>query len=153
MNVSVTFVFQIKNCNGSMNIDIQEKEKILFSGRDLNEGTMDVNIRLAQWPTKLSIDLSNKQKNDTQCDSQGIIIKDKSIEVIAISINGFPLHIDLIDQIFDCQREGSSEISHENYWGFNGKVIMNLHSKNPMRYLLSHNNQFDINKLSWNDDE
>lgn len=153
MSITVSFLFQVKNCNGSMNIDIVEDNKILFSGRDLDEGLLAVDLKVSRWPTELLIYLTGKRKNDTLCDDQGIIITDKSIEVVGITLNRFPLHIDLLDRVFDCEREGSTDISHENYWGFNGKVTMKLHGKNPVRYLLSHNNQFDINKLSWNDHE
>lgn len=136
-----------------MSIDIVEDNRVLFSGRNLDEGTMKVDVELSQWPTELLIMLADKGKNDVQFDDQGLIVRDKSIEVMAISINRFPLHVDLLDKVFDCQREGSNTISHENYWGFNGKVTMKLHSNTPMRYLLSYNNQFDVNKLSWNDHE
>jgi len=84
-----------------------------------------------------------------EVDINGNIFKDKSIEVTGILINNFPIHQDLIDKLFICQREGSSEITNENWWGFNGKIKIVFDQANPMRYMLYLKNEFNMNRLYW----
>lgn len=148
MKVQVLFECLVRNCNGSMNIDIADQERLLYSGKQLEPGPLNISVEV-DWPTQLTIITSNKNETDTHCDSDGNIIEDKSIDVVGIQINGFPVQIDLVDQLFSCQRNHSEEITHENYWGFNGTVVIDFTGSSPMRYLLGLKNQFEMNRLQW----
>lgn len=148
MKVTVIFEFLVTNCNGSMNIDILDQNQILYSGKDLQEGPLNIGIDI-DWPTQLTIITSNKNNKDTQCDDTGHVVSDKSIEVIGVLINNFPVQIGLVDQLFNCRRHHSEEITHENYWGFNGTITIDFLKPNPMRYFLELKNQFDMNRLRW----
>ena len=105
--------------------------------------------REIDWPTTLLVVLSDKNPNDTQTDDDGNIVADKAIEVQQVFINNFPIHQDLIDKIFACQHQDSLHITHENWWGFNGTATLDLDQDNPMRYMLSLQNKFDMNRLDW----
>jgi hypothetical protein len=152
MKTTITFDVNSTNCNGSMHLLICSDDQEIYSNNNFPEGpstvTFDVN-----WPTTLKITVSNKNKNDMEIDATGTITKDKAIEITGIKINNFPLHIDLIDQVFSCRRDNHSEITHENYWGFNGTIEMCLTENNPMRYMLKNQSQFDLNRLGTNSHE
>jgi hypothetical protein len=94
---------------------------------------------------------SNKKNGDTIFNDKGKVIADKSVEITGILINGFAVHIDMIDKLFHCVRDGSDTITHENYWGFNGCIKINFTGASPMRYMLELSNQFDVNRLEWQD--
>jgi hypothetical protein len=134
-----------------MSLEIYQNNCLLYSGKDFPEGQMRVDIPV-EWPGTLTIITGNKTHNDMLIEN-GFIVKQKYIEVIGLLINNFPLHIDQLDCVFDCCREDRSEITHENFWGFNGVITINFDAKNPMRYLLALNSEFDINRLTWNHNE
>jgi hypothetical protein len=121
----------------------------IYTGEDLPAGPMRIDCPI-NWPTTINIITSNKTPDDMEVDNNGNIIQDKSIEVTGILINNFPIHQDLIDKLFICQKHGSSNITNENWWGFNGKIKIILDQPNPMRYMLSLKNEFNMNRLYWN---
>lgn len=148
MKVTITFNCLVRNCNGSMKLDILDQKQLLYSGQNLQEGPLNISVEV-EWPTQLTIITSNKNDIDTQCDDDGNTVGDKSIEVVGVLINNFPVQIDLVDQLFDCRRDNSEEITHENYWGFNGTTTIDFLKPNPMRYFLELKNEFDMNRLQW----
>jgi hypothetical protein len=121
----------------------------IYTGENLPDGTMRIDCHI-NWPTTINIVTSNKQPTDVEVDVNGTVLKDKSIEVTGILINNFPIHQDLIDTLFICQREGSSANTNENWWGFNGKIKITFDQPNPMRYMLALKNEFNMNRLYWN---
>lgn len=128
----------VKHCNGSMKIEVIENNTVLYCGEDLPDGPLDIICNI-QWPTVLTINLNNKNPDDTEI-VNGSIIKDKTIILENISINNFPLETCVIEQL----------VNNIIYWGFNGTVTMSFTEKNPTRWLLKMKNIFDMNRLLWN---
>lgn len=135
-----------------MKIDIYDQQARVYTGENLIEGPLQIDCMI-NWPTTVNITLSNKGQDDTLIDKSGKIIKDKAIEVTQVLINNFPIHQDLIDKMFICRREGSDVDTNENWWSFNGTVKILFDQLNPMRYMLSLRNEFNINRNHWNNNE
>ena len=135
-----------------MKIEIFDQTQPIYTGENLLDGPLRINC-LIDWPTTVNITTSNKTPSDTKIDNNGNILRDKSIEVTGILINNFPVHQDLIDKLFICQHVGSSDITNENWWGFNGNIKIIFDHANPMRYMLSLRNEFNMNRLYWNTNE
>ena len=152
MQVKLTLICDVMCHNGSMKVEIYDQHTCVYTGENLTEGPLQIDCMIS-WPTTVNITLSNKGKNDTLTDDAGNIIKDKAIEVTQVLINNFPIHQDLTDKIFVCRREGSDCDTNENWWAFNGHVKILFDQPNPMRYMLSLNNEFDVNRLQWNSNE
>jgi hypothetical protein len=146
MKVNLTFLCAVTRCNGSIKLEMFDQQLPVYTGENLPDGPMRIDCSI-NWPTTINIITSGKHPTDMEVDADGNIIKDKSIEVVGILINNFPIHQDLIDKLFVCQREGSSEITNENWWGFNGKIKIKFDQKNPMRYMLALKNEFNMNRL------
>jgi len=152
MKVNLTFICTVTRCNGSMKIEMFDKTQPIYTGENLADGPLCINC-LIEWPTTVNIITSNKTPDDVEIDDGGNIIKDKSIEVTGILINNFPMHQDLIDKLFICQHAGSANITNENWWGFNGNIKIIFDHANPMRYMLSLRNEFNMNRLYWDSNE
>ena len=148
MKVNLTFLCSITRCNGSIKLEIFDQTTPIYTAENLPDGPVRIDCSI-NWPTTITIITSNKTSDDIVVDNDGNIIKDKSIEVTGILINNFPIHQDLIDKLFICQREGSSKITNENWWGFNGKIKIEFDQPNPMRYMLALKNEFNMNRLHW----
>ena len=121
MKATLTLLGSITRCNGSIKIEMFDQTTPVYTGEDLPDGPIRIDSQI-NWPTTVDIVTSNKHPNDMEVDANGHILKDKSIEITGILINNFPIHQDLIDKLFICQREGSTDITNENWWGFNGKI-------------------------------
>jgi len=145
MIVRLTLKCQIHCHHGSMNIDIQDGARLIYTARDLQAVPLTIDLMIA-WPTTINIFVSGKGPNDTLLDDQGRVVQDKAIEVTQVLVNNFPIQQHLTDKIFLCRRAGSDEITNENWWGFNGHISMVFDQANPMRYMLSLSNQFDIDR-------
>jgi hypothetical protein len=152
MKVNLTLLCLVTRVNGSIKIEMFDQTTPIYAGENLPDGPMRIDCQI-NWPTTVNIITSNKTSNDMEFDSNGNILKDKSIEVVGILINNFPIHQDLIDKIFVCQRQGSSEITNENWWGFNGNIKIEFDQPNPMRYMLALKNEFNMNRLYWDTNE
>ena len=152
MKVNLTLLCSVTCVNGSIKIEMFDQTTPIYAGENLPDGLMRIDCQI-NWPTTVNIITSNKTSNDMEFDSNGNILKDKSIEVVGMSINNFPIHQDLIDKLFVCQREGSSEITNENWWGFNGNIKIEFDQPNPMRYMLALKNEFNMNRLHWDTNE
>lgn len=152
MKTTISLITNVHNCNGSMRLDIFDQEQLVYSNSSFEPGPGRIDFQV-NWPTVVNIITSNKHPDDVLCDENGMIIKNKAIEITEIFINQFAINIDMVDQLFDCQHNDNPNIVHENFWGFNGKIQMHLTHTSPMRYLLALNNQFDGNRLDWNNNE
>lgn len=153
MKVNLTLLCTITRCNnGSMKLELFDQQTPIYCGENFLDGPLRIDC-LINWPTTINIVTSNKHPDDIEVDASGNIIRDKSIEVTGILINNFPIHQDLVDKLFICQKAGSSEITHENWWGFNGNIKLNFDKSNPMRYMLSLKNEFNMNRLYWDTNE
>ena len=125
-----------------------DQKKLIYTGENLIDGPMRIDCSI-DWPTTVNIITSNKHPNDMEIDESGNILKDKSIEVTGILINNFPVNQDLIDKLFICCKAGSSDITYENWWGFNGSIKIEFNQSSPMRYMLALKNEFNMNRLHW----
>jgi hypothetical protein len=152
MKVNLTLTCNVTRCNSSLTIEIFDQTRSIYTGEDLPDGPLRIDC-LIDWPTTVNIVTSNKHTNDIEFDIDGNILKDKSIELIGISINNFPIHQDLIDKLCVCQKNGSSTITYENWWGFNGNIKFEFNQPTPMRYMLSLKNEFNMNRLYWDINE
>jgi hypothetical protein len=152
MKIQLTLIGRVQRSNGSLTVEIKDQDQVVYTGEDLPEGQWVAEFKI-DWPTTVHIQLSNKQLNDTQLDQNGLIVQDKVIEVTDVLINNFPVHQDLVDKLFVCRREGSADDTNENWWAWNGTVKINFDHASPMRYLLSLQNEFAMNRLEWNTHE
>jgi len=152
MKVNLTLLCLVTRCNGSMKFEMFDQTTPIYVGENLPNGPMRVDCQI-NWPTTVNIITSNKNPDDMEVDVDGNTLKDKSIEVVGILINNFPIHQDLIDKLFICRAEGSSNTTHENWWGFNGKIKIEFDQPNPMRYMLALKNEFNMNRLHWDINE
>lgn len=146
MKTTLTLLCNVMCYNGSLNLEIFDDKDSIYVGQNLTEGPLRIDCPIS-WPTTVNITISNKGNKDTLLDQNGIIVKDKAIEVTQVLINNFPIHQDLTDKIFICRRDGSTVDTYENWWGFNGAVKIIFNQPTPMRYMLSLRNEFDINRL------
>ena len=128
----------VKHCNGSMKIEVIENDTVLYTGENLPEGPLDIVCDI-QWPTVLTIKLSNKNPDDAEIVND-VITKDKAIILETMSINNFPLETRVIEQL----------VNDIIYWGFNGTVTMAFTELNTTRWLLKMKNIFDMKRLQWN---
>jgi hypothetical protein len=149
MKITLTLIGQIFCCNGSMTIDIFDQDQLIYSCADIPEGDWRVDCEI-NWPTTVNIITGGRKPGDTVEDQNGTVIKDKAIEVTQVLINNFPIQQDLIDKIFICRPEDHAVDSNQNWWSFNGKIRLELDQPNPMRYLLSLRNEFNMNRTEWN---
>lgn len=145
--VNITFLTKIKNNNGSMALKIYDKDVLVFEEDNFDNDCKQISFAI-NWPAVITIYSYNKKNGDTVF-NKGKVVADKAVEIVGILINGFAIHIDMIDKLFYCQREGSNTITHENYWGFNGRITMHLTGGSPLKYMLKLGNQFDVNRLEW----
>jgi hypothetical protein len=152
MKVNLTLLCSVTRCNGSLKIEMFDQLSPVYTGENLPDGTTRIDCQI-NWPTTVNIITSGKHPDDMELDADGNIIRDKSIEVIGVLINNFPIHQDLVDKLFVCQRDGSVNTTHENWWGFNGKIKIEFDQTNPMRYMLALKNEFNMNRLHWDTNE
>jgi hypothetical protein len=145
MKTTLTLICNVMCYNGSLNIEIFDDNDSIYVGQNLTEGPLRIDCAI-NWPTVVNIVTSNREDHDTMTDSDGIILKDKAIEVTNILINNFSIHQDLIDKILICRRNGTDVDTNENWWSFNGNVKIIFDQPTPMRYMLSLKNEFDINQ-------
>ena len=146
MKVNLTLLCSVTRCNGSIKVEMFDRERHIYTGENLPDGKLRIDCEI-NWPTTVNIITSNKSPTDIEVDSTGKIIRDKSIEIIGILINNFSIHQDLIDKLFICQHDGSSNITNENWWGFNGNIKIQFDKLNPVRYMLALKNEFIILKF------
>lgn len=135
-----------------MKIEIYDHYTHVYTAENLTEGPLQINCMI-NWPTTVNITLSNKGNYDTVVNEHNEITHNKAVEVTDVLINNFPIHQDLIDKIFICRREGSSIDTNENWWSFNGDVKIHFDQTSPMRYMLSLKNEFNINRLHWDNND
>lgn len=150
MKVNLTLLCSVTRCNeSSIKIEMFDQTTPIYTGENLPDGPMRIDCQI-NWPTTVNIITSNKNPIDIEVvDINGNIIKDKSIEVIGILINNFPINQDLIDKLFICQKNGSHNITNENWWGFNGNIKIIFDQPNPTRYMLALKNKFNMSRLYW----
>ena len=140
MKVNLTLLCSVTCVNGSIKMQMFDQTTPIYTGENLSDGPMRIDCEIT-WPTTVNIVTSNKHPDDSEVDINGNTIKDKSIEITGILVNNFPIHQDLVDKLFICQREGSVDTTNENWWGFNGKIKIIFDQSNPMRYMLSLKNE------------
>ncbi len=121
-----------------MSIEILENDRVLYMGKNFDEGPLDINC-LIEWPSTITIKLGNKYPDDTNINDAGIVINDKSVMLEKVSINNFPLEMQVMEKLVD----------NIIYWGFNGEVKMKFTEKNPTRWLLRMKNKFELPRLTW----
>jgi hypothetical protein len=148
--VEINFLTKVQNSNGSMAIKIYNEDVLLYEQDNFITGPGQINFK-TNWPSVITIYSSNKNNDDTIFNDKGEVTTDKSVEITGILINGFAVHIDMIDKLFHCLRNGDNTITHENYWGFNGCTKIYFTEDSPMKFMLKLGNQFDVNRLEWQD--
>jgi hypothetical protein len=137
------------NSNGSMDIQISDHIGVCYSNKHFEPGHVEIVCQI-NWPTCVIIDLGNKHPEDTILNQDGTMTN-KAIEINSMLINRFPIAYELMELQFNCTHAGSNNITHENFWGFNGQVQINFDKPSPMHYMLALNNPFEIKRLDWID--
>lgn len=137
------------NSNGSMSMQISDHTGVRYSNKHFEPGNIEIVCEI-EWPTCVIIDLSNKHHDDIILHPDGTITN-KAIEINSMLINRFPILYELMESQFNCTHAGSSDITHENFWGFNGQVKINFDKPSPMHYMLALNNPFEIKRTDWVD--
>ena len=142
MNVELILQGTSMNSNGSMSIEISDHTGLRYSNKHFEPGSIEIVCEIA-WPTCVIITLGNKHPRDTVVNQDGTRVN-KAIEINSMLINRFPVLHELMESQFNCTHAGSSDITHENFWGFNGQVLINFDKPSPMHYMLELNNPFEI---------
>ena len=88
-----------------------------------------------EFPSRLSIQLSGKQPNDTKVDSEGKIIADKYIKLESILVDGYPTDPNWACRFLTLYPEDRDPVV-TNYWGFNGTVDIDFDSDNAFVWLV-----------------
>jgi hypothetical protein len=96
--VAITFLTKVQNSNGSMALKIYNEDVLLYKQDNFIEGPGQIDFA-TNWPSVITIYSSNKKNGDTIFNNKGKVIADKSVEITGILINGFAVHIDMIDKI------------------------------------------------------
>jgi hypothetical protein len=147
MNVELILQGISMNSNGSMSMEICDHIGLRYSNKLFEPGSVEIACEIA-WPTCVTITLGNKHPDDMVVDQHGSIVN-KAIEINSMLINRFPISHELMELQFNCRHTGSSNITHENFWGFNGQVIINFDKPSPMHYMIALKNPFEIKRLDW----
>jgi hypothetical protein len=134
MNIILTLDCLVINPNKLIQINIFDKDILLHSYNDLTEGPLLINCSIS-WPTVITIALKNKHNADA------IVLRN-------LSINNFAIQQHLLEKLFVCCEEGSSEEKNAIYWGFNGTVKIYFTEKNPIRWMLAMKNEFKLDRLT-----
>jgi hypothetical protein len=149
MTVELILQGRSMNSNGSMGIQISDHTGVRYSNKYFKSGDIEIVCEIS-WPTCVIINLYNKHPNDMILNQDGTVTN-KAIEINTMLINRFPITHELLESQFNCTHTGSSNITHENFWGFNGQVRINFDKPSPMHYMLALNNPFEIKRLDWVD--
>jgi len=102
-----------------------------------------------ELPSKIILEVSGKNKNDTIVDAQGNILKDKCIIIENVHVDGISPHINFLKKWprLMVGGKGSNKIVYSNYFGFNGIVELEFEGANVFQWLLRTNKFRDSN---WN---
>lgn len=129
----ITVFLEYGQCNGFMNLTI--------NGQNVTTDTHEINLKL---PDKLVFSLSGKNYNhDTIVNTQGSIVSDKYIKLVALHIGGIPVEEVNLFKICHYQTDQGTTLINP-YWGFNGTVTIDINQENFVKYLLLLNNKFDL---------
>ena len=123
--------------NGFLNLEVFDKNKKLSVIPKFVTGYNSLNLEVS-IPNTLYFNLSGKNhKRDTLIDSNtNKIIKDKSLQIIGMSIDGKPLNKNRVAKMFYLKTE-ENKLINSAYWGFNGSVELALNCKDSLEYHLS----------------
>lgn len=140
------------NVNGSMSVQISDHTGVQYFNDSFEPGKVTISCCIA-WPTCVTIELGNKSPSDTVIDSDGCVVANKAMEIDCMLINRFPVQYELLESQFNCTHHDSDVVTHENFWGFNGQVVINFDQPSPMHYMLALKNPFEIKRLNWVDND
>lgn len=102
-----------------------------------------------ELPSKIILEVSGKNKNDTVVDAHGNIVKDKCIIIENVYVDGLSPNINFLKKWprLMAGGKGSNKIVYSNYFGFNGIVELEFEGANVFQWLLRTNKFRDSN---WN---
>ena len=131
MLTDIDLVFNIERANdSSMAMQIESNSQVLYSGKDFNNGRHQVSLKI-NIAGHLDFILSNRQNQDTVCDSQGNIVENKHICLLSLTING-------------CQIEGYkldstvvTSTGHSVFWNYNGTVRLTIDQDDPVIWIIN----------------
>lgn len=91
-------------------------------------------------PTTVVLQISGKNYNtDTIVGSDGNILEDMFVKLVALTLDGFPLRDVFLHQNLTIVTDNNEKIT-TSYFGFNGTVTIDLHQDNVFeQYLLMNN--------------
>lgn len=123
-------------CNGFFDLKIFDQQQTVQLNPEFKQGINEIILDL-DLPNTLFFDLQGKNHDcDTEVDDKGNIIRDKYLKVIEFLVDNKPVKSDKTKQMFILQSENNGEI-HSSYWGFNGKVELDLTYESALDFHLS----------------
>jgi hypothetical protein len=124
--MKIKFKIKTNECNGFFVLKILDKDMKTIANPKFRNGINDCNLELL-LPNCLHFHLSGKNhKRDTIVDPiSKKIIKDKSLQILDIEVDGKRLNKNRIAKMFTLETEDKNKINSA-YWGFNGCVKWSL---------------------------
>jgi hypothetical protein len=115
--------------------------QLKVNGQDVCSNHVHLTLQL---PSKLVFDISGKDYNhDTVVDKANQVVQDKYIKLLDLKIGKVPIQeVHLLKIIH--YRTDKDTVIPTNYWGFNGKVIIDINQENFIKYLLMLDNKFEL---------
>lgn len=96
-----------------------------------NEPGIFVFESLIELPEKIHMTFSGKNMSkDTVCDQEGLILHDKCVIIQKITLDRFPVDAFYLKKKLLLQEIDSDRITHGNYIGFNGTMMLDLDCEN-----------------------
>jgi hypothetical protein len=134
-NLSIEFYFNdIDNQIMSVEILPQGEQGVVISKTGVYIYRKEITL-----PTKVSLKFTNKNLQcDTILDETGKIIKDKSVIIQHISIDGIPISIIYLKNHLKIITDDQREV-YSNYVGFNGEMLLDFDCANVFLQMMKFN--------------
>jgi hypothetical protein len=121
-SAAITFDFTIGHYNGSMGMRILANEQEIDYNESFEKDSYSFSTSVS-WPSIITIEVFGKNQNcDTQVDDQGNILADKFIRLDKLVVDRMDVPLNKNKIMLDTGTEKTPVV----YWGFNGRIIIEL---------------------------
>ena len=141
MKTKVTIEFKFGAiCNKTMDVTVCTNTQSIDVVPDNNLiGTCTLDVSL---PAQITIKLSGKtNEKDTIVDENGNMIEDKFVQITKFALDCFELNEIFLHQRIKLLTKDNNEYT-TSYFGFNGKVTLNLNKNNVLEQFLECQREF-----------
>lgn len=137
-NSQIIFDFTVGHCNGTMSMVVSTSDgaRHEFGSFDNDRCLHELSIRL---PNQVILEFQGKGAMDTEVDSQGKIIADKFMRLDKLTVDKIVLDADQLYHILELETP-TGKIKG-NYFGFNGRVVLDFDTNDSFAWLLAQKSQ------------